>query len=751
MDNEKTEIVTKKIVIWGIVQGVGFRPFVFRCAEKNRINGAVRNIGGLVEIIAQSDMHSFNHFLTDLQEENIGNWEIVNLKIQDINSGIYSGFKITDSSIDAEVSIIPPDLSLCPQCRSELFKREDRRFKNSFISCVSCGPRYSIIESLPYDRETTSMKDFEMCPQCMIEYTTTNSRRFHAQTISCNDCGPYLILKSHSKEMVNFDGFEEAVRIINSGGIIAVKGIGGYHFACLPFNEETVQNLRKLKGREEKPFAVMFEDADSVRDYCFLSEEEERLLKSKPNPIVLLIAKESAIAPSVNKGSIYCGAFIPYTPLQLLLTKVCGPLIMTSANISDKPIIKDDFEMLSLKSPYLGGVLYNKRRIIRSVDDSVAKIIDNHPQLIRRSRGYVPYPVFMPQTDKNPQIFAAGGDLKATFCLCKNKSAVLSQYFGDLEESAVMDIYGDAVSNLSDLLKIKPDIAVCDMHPNYKSTKFAEKLGVPIFYVQHHHAHIASVMAEHHLKGRVIGVAFDGTGYGTDGNVWGGEFLVCEGADFKRAAHLEYTPILGGDLSMKDAEKTATCFLLNAKLDEYIKDERYELIKKAVSNNINTILSSSMGRLFDAVSAILEIKGENSFEGECAAYLEREAILAKNSKKKATKLNFSIEENDDIITISPKPLLTEICKLKNSIEKGCLALGFHFAVADLIVNICKIIRKQQNTNMVALSGGVFQNTIVTEQALKLLRENKFDVYYNVAVPPNDGGISFGQAFIGLMR
>ena len=862
MDYGKIERITKKIIVYGIVQGVGFRPLVYRLAKKHNIKGTVRNVGGLVEIITQSSQQDFDGFLNDLKTNESNSYEIVNIEIEDIEietiqtedieaedietenietkdieaenmeaenievenietkdietenmeaenievenietkdietenietenieaenietkdieaenieveniktrdieikdikikdarteklkHNNFVEFKIIDSGINDEISIIPPDLSVCPDCQKELFTNSDRRFHNPFISCMSCGPRYTIIKELPYDRHNTTMKDFAMCSSCQEEYTLPTSRRFHAQSISCNDCGPYLIFN----ESTNKEAFEAAVTIINSGGIVAVKGIGGFHFVCSPFIEDTVLHLRQLKGREEKPFAVMFESISSVLEYCVVTKEEKELLESKAKPIVLLYTSNRSMAKATNKGSIYCGAFLPYTPLQIMLTNKCGPLIMTSANISNNPIIKDDLEMLQLKSPYLVGVLYNKRRIVRSVDDSVAKVIDHKLQLIRRSRGYVPYPVFLPQSSTNVQILATGGDLKAAYCLFKGGNAVVSQYFGDLEERTVLEEYKDSIIDLSRLLKITPDLIVCDLHPNYYSTKYAETLGIPILYVQHHHAHIASVMAEHDLKERVIGIAFDGTGYGTDGNIWGGEFLICEGADFKRAAHLSYTPILGGDQSMRDAKKTATCFLLNLGLDKYIKDDRSDIIQAAIKNRMNTVLSSSMGRLFDAVASILDIQHENRYEGECAANLEREAVLAKRSKLLPIEFTFSIKQKSDIIEIDPEPVFDAICKLKGNVPTGALSLGFHYAIADVILKVCEILRNEQTINTVALSGGVFQNTILTEKVLKLLREKGFQVYVNTAVPPNDGSISLGQTYIGLMR
>jgi len=783
MDKEQYQVVTKKVIVSGIVQGVGFRPLTFRVAGKHRIYGTVQNIGGMVEIITQSSQIDFNEFLYDLKTADCEGCEIINIEIKDFISPeaiVFTEFKIIESVANDEISIIPPDLATCDNCKNELHTKSNRRFNNPFISCMSCGPRYTIIEKLPYDRDNTTMVDFDMCPSCREEYTSPESRRFHAQTISCNDCGPYLIFDEvndneynkktrdlenidlednefENRQLSNTQAFKKAVDIINAGGIIAVKGIGGYHFACSPFKEATVHNLRKLKGREEKPFAVMFESVQSIRQYCEVSNEEQMLLNSKARPIVLLYSDNKKMAKSTYKDSIYCGAFLPYTPLQIMLIEKCGPLIMTSANISNRPIIKEDNEMLSIRTPLLQGVLYNRRRIIRSVDDSVAKVFDGKAQLIRRSRGYVPYPVFLPlndnlnNTNKNLRIFAAGGDLKAAFCLYNKGSAVVSQYFGDLEEKTVFDDYKESVEDLSHLLKIVPDIAICDLHPNYFSSRYVQTLGIPVIYVQHHHAHIASVMAEHNLKERVIGIAFDGTGYGTDGNIWGSEFMICKGADYNRVAHLKYTPILGGDQSMRDAKKTATCFLLKAQLIQFINDDRSDIIEAALRNNINTVLSSSMGRLFDVIACLLGIQDENHYEGECASDLEREAVLAERHGILPQKMEFSIEQIEGMTEIDPLPVLESICKLRGHVDTGSLALGFHYAIADVVLNICEKIRHEQKIDLVAISGGVFQNTVLSKRVLKVLRDNKFHVYYNVSVPPNDGSISLGQTYVGLMR
>ncbi len=743
---DKEQIITNRIRIFGMVQGVGFRPLVFRNAIKYGIKGTVRNIGGIVEIIAQATAYKLEAFLKEFEGDDDKDYEIVHLETEKIKTEVFLDFKILESGSDQEISIIPPDLPVCKTCQKELFTDSNRRYRNPFISCTSCGPRYTILKSLPYDRHTTSMEEFPMCPSCRKEYTAAESRRFHAQTISCYDCGPFIILN----DLVNEEALLEAERILKSGGILAVKGIGGYHFVCSPFLEETVTNLRRLKGREEKPFAVMFETMDSIEEYCFVSQEERKLLLSKARPIVLLYQKEKQMAQAVNKGGIYCGAFLPYTPLQLLLTKSCGPLVMTSANLSGKPIMKAEEEIFKLPTPYLNGVLYHKRQILRSVDDSVAKVIDSKPQIIRRSRGYVPYPVFLSHKGSETEIFAAGGDLKAAFCLYKKGSAVVSQYFGDLEEQSVLEEYQASVEDLKRLFHVNPALAVCDQHPNYHSASYTKTLGIPVLPVQHHHAHIASVMAEHDLSGPVIGIAFDGTGYGCDGNIWGGEFLICEGARFKRAAKLSYTPMLGGDSSMRDGKKTAACFLLQAGLEEEVGDDRLELISAALRHKVNTVLSSSMGRLFDAVSSILGICQENRYEGECAALLEKEAVLAVRNRIAPVKLAFAIYEKSGIIEIDPSPLLKTMTSLRKTADRSALALGFHYAAADAVLEVSNRLREKEGISTVALSGGVFQNTVLTERVLKLLREDGFQVFVNLAVPPNDGCISLGQTYIGLM-
>lgn len=850
MDYGENTKITKKLIVHGIVQGVGFRPLVYHIATKYSVSGYVKNMGGVVEIVVQTTQANYALFLAELREKK-GAWEIRDIIEEDVSEDmVYASFKIVESSGSNLISILPPDLSLCKDCEDELLKDTDRRYRNPFISCTACGPRYTITKTFPYDRCNTSMSDFPMCDCCEDEYTTTKDRRFHAQTISCHDCGPYLIW--HPGELTKEAALNEAIHQIKEGQIIAVKGIGGYHFVCSPFLERTVKNLRLLKEREEKPFAVMFPNMDTIKEYCDVSKEEEELLISTAKPIVLLREKGQHFAASTNKGSKYCGAFLPYTPIQLLLTKECGPLIMTSANISHQPIIKDDETILALESEYLGGVLYHKREILRSVDDSVAMIVNQKPLYTRRSRGYVPYPVFLNRQDtilidkkakdkkisnntsKDSQthfidstdILAFGGDLKATFTLYKNGAAIVSEYFGDLEENAVMEQYQKAIKDLSNLFQINPKLLVCDLHPNYHSVQLAKSYNLPLMQVQHHQAHIASVMAEHNLTQKLIGIAFDGTGYGIDGAIWGGEFFIwepeinqniyneenpniynkenpnkdngsnpnmyngnnsniysgnnpnkdsCElqekqklisledknshlisldgklNGQFKRAAHLAYAPLIGGDSSMKDGKKSSTCLLHHYGLDSFIDDKRAPLICSALDHNINTIQTSSMGRLFDAVSSILDICHYNQYEGEGAILLEQAALEAIDMAEPVPKLEFSYYENDNTINIDPKPMLESLCKLKGTINSSLLSLSFHYAISEMIVTLCKHLREREKTNVVAISGGVFQNRILLEETIHRLSKNGFQVYWNTIVPPNDGGISLGQTYLGLLK
>lgn len=780
--------VIEEITIWGIVQGVGFRPFVTKLAEKMNMTGSIKNMGGFVRLILNAPEDRIEDFLEAIQRNKPSASQIVRIQRVRLDSTqtwaqAYEGFTIEESEIkDDEIGMIPADIAICDDCLEEFYNPNNPRYKHPYISCTVCGPRYTIIDSLPYDRDNTTMDRFPMCEFCQEQYNNINTRRYHSQTISCHDCGPmpeyigqdgtHIVTVPHDQDREK--SIMAAVDDINAGGVIALKGAGGYYFVCSPFESKAVSDLREIKLREEKPFAVMFKDAESIRDYCIVSNEEEELLKSSMRPIVLLERRSKTrvadVVEGVCRSSRYIGAFLPSIGIQYQLIERTGPLIMTSANLSDLPIIFKDDEMLSLlkNQPKLKSVLLNRREIRMSLDDSVTRVIDETPQLTRRSKGYAPIPIYVdidnnrttlkPELTKTDMIFASGGQLKSAFSLSKGNFAYVSQYFGDLDSIESQSIYENNFYRMKKFFGINPSIVLCDMHPLYSPTKFAQNYvesenklrdlnnQIRLVEVQHHHAHTASVMAEHGLSGPVIGVSFDGTGYGTDGNIWGGEFLICEGSEFERYSHLKYVDMIGGDSSMKEGWKSAASWRLacvnNGQTKTQISEANNEriididniidysikvgtlkgfkeisTIESAIKNQINTIRSSSMGRLFDAVSSLLGIQHINRYEGECAISLENAAYRAQE--------NPGANKADD------------------------LALEFHYKVADLILNECLAIRENRGIDEVALSGGVFQNKILMERSLNVLRENDFKVYYNKAVPTNDGGIALGQNYIGM--
>lgn len=746
MDNEQK---THLIKVWGIVQGVGFRPFIKRLATQYNITGQVCNSGSMVEIVASGLPNYISIFIDQIKLNKPKTSYIVKIDVMALPYKKYDSFNIINSKIGVNEIMMPSsDLSVCENCISELENAENTRSQHPFISCMECGPRYSIIKTLPYDRENTSMLDYTMCDDCVNEYTDISNRRCHAQTISCHNCGPYLIyMNFDGVEQTHRQAFESALKALSDGKIIAVKGIGGYHFVCSPFIDNTIKTLRKIKNRDEKPFAVMFENVQQIRRYCDVSSVEEELLISQARPIVLLKCIDGNISREVYKTSRQLGAFVPYTPLQHMLIKLFGPLIMTSANISDLPIIINDSDIRLMLNKNLFAMLYNTREICVPLDDSVTKVIFNLPQIMRRARGYVPLPLAMQHSNVN--IFAAGAHQKSTFCLYKDGFAFVSQHFGDLNSIENTAVYHENYVHMCSLLKIQPQLAVCDMHPKYFTTEYANQLKMPVLKVQHHHAHIASVMAEQSITEPIIGVSFDGTGYGDDGKIWGGEFLVCSGAKYERVGYLKYVMIIGGDVSMKDAQKSAVCYLLAANIDDNSFDNRYQIIRSAIKQNLNTIETSSMGRLFDAVCALLGLCDYNSYEGECGIILENEAIMAVEKGYQPYPLNFEVIEGD-ILRANTGNIIQQIYQAKQAcINIFALALGFHKAVADMVCKISCIIRSRIEINLVALSGGVFQNTLLTEMCVDKLTQSGFKVYINRNYPTNDGGISLGQAYIGL--
>ena len=775
---------SERIKLWGIVQGVGFRPYVAKTAETFQMKGTVLNIGGLVEITVTDTAERISAFLHALIENKPGPSEIVHVKREVVSYRDFDDFTIIASDAGGdEAAMIPADLAICPDCLEELYNAGNPRHQHPFISCMVCGPRYTIIDRIPYDRDNTSMIDFPMCDFCDGEYTDLHDRRYHAQTISCHECGPQLIWKGAGGDSITNDSaiLAHAAEILKNGGVLLFKSVGGYNLVADSLNDTAVSKLRRIKNREAKPFAVMFRGIDQISDFCHVDPVEEKLLASSAKPILLLEHKLTDIDPAACrsaynrasadfdelKRSRFIGSFLPSFAAQYMLLDRISPLIFTSANLSDMPMIIDDDEASEMmdKHPEIDGMIYNLRQIRVRVDDSVTRVIDGQPQMIRRSKGYAPVPLFVNTENSSAndrksntgsthaplQILAAGSQLKNSFALTKDSFVYMSQFFGDMDTIENQNIYEENVDRLKDLFRIKPNAVVCDMHPLYFTTQFAEKHAadndLPLIKVQHHHAHVASVMAENDLTGKVIGVSFDGTGYGTDGNIWGGEFFLCEGADAKRIAHLRYVDMIGGDSSVKDAvrsalsyihayDSTATsngvddpvnndCHSIAFDISDIIAYSRERLLAKpeaklvmpALKAGINTVKSSSMGRLFDAVSALLGICDYNSYEGQCAILLEDAAAFAQKHPGK---------------------------------RKECdLALSFHERIIDMIVEQCQIARDKYGAEQVALTGGTFQNRILMEGVLEKLRADGFKPYYNISVSPNDGGIALGQAYVAM--
>ena len=581
------EHITEKIKLWGIVQGVGFRPFVVKLALKMKMKGQVLNLGGLVEIILTDEKKAIDNFIEEIIKQKPKPAEIVHIKREIIDTIEFSDFSIIQSGEgDDEAAMIPADLGICEDCKNEMMDDKNPRFEHPLISCMVCGPRYTIIDKIPYDRENTRMRDFNMCEMCLREYTHKEDRRYHAQTVSCNECGPkYFLLNSDKDPMV------EAIRLLREGKVIGFKSIGGYNLVANPLDEDASRIIRQVKGRYEKPFAIMFENIEAVREYCVCSQEEENILKSSARPIVLLEKKENLDLKKFDElnKSRFIGAFLPSSGAQaLILKKFGGPLIFTSANISEQPMIKDNEQMISFVSNSQGMILeclLNDRDIIERVDDSVVRLIDGQPQLILRSKGYVPVRIHInfeddlgKNIDKGLMVFSTGRQLKSSFAISKGSFSYISQFFGDLESIESCKNYKETLNNLKSLFRIEPGLVVCDMHPKYKSTEigkaYGEEYNIPVLMVQHHHAHVASVMAEHGIDGPIIGVSLDGTGYGTDGKIWGGEILICNKDDFKRFSHLKYVKMVGGDSPVRDAWKSAMCHIYsnNTKNKELEKD-----------------------------------------------------------------------------------------------------------------------------------------------------------------------------------
>ena len=758
---ESPSLSARRIHITGVVQGVGFRPFVYNLATRLGLSGWVLNSAG-VEIEAIGPAAMLDDFVEQLRSEappmaRIERITITDLPPSSIQHPTSSAFTIHHSEArPGEFQPISPDVAICDDCLRELFDPDDRRYHYPFINCTNCGPRFTIIRDVPYDRPKTTMAPFRMCSDCQTEYDDPTNRRFHAQPNACPVCGPRVRFQIPN---LSFD--EEAIqatrRVLAEGGIVAVKGLGGFHLACDATGDAAIARLRERKGRVDKPFAIMSFDLETVERYCEVSDEEQTLLTSRERPIVLLRQRpDSPISPLVAPGNKYLGVMLPYTPLHYLLLEpeisdLSFPLalVMTSGNYSEEPIATDNDEALERLSDLADTFLLHDRDIHARCDDSVTRVFAGTELPVRRSRGYAPYPVHLPFPVR--QVLAVGAELKNTFCLTRDRYAFLSQHIGDVENYETLCFFEQMVEQLARTFRIHPEIVACDMHPAYLATRYAQRLvseNLELVQVQHHHAHIAACMAENGLVGErpVIGVAFDGTGYGTDGAVWGGEFLVADYGSFRRAAHLRYVPLPGGDAAIRRPYRTALAHLWAAEVpwEEDLPPvaaapttERAVLARQ-LERGLNAAPTSSIGRLFDAVSALTGVRQEINYEAQAAIELE---MLVEEGVKEAYPFGLGEE-------VDPTPVIRAIvADVQAGVPAGLVAAKFHNGLATMIRDVCLWLREETGLDEVALSGGVFQNVTLLGKAVPLLQEAGFTVYVHHLVPPNDGGISLGQAIV----
>ena len=769
MADEKSGRIGKHYTITGRVQGVGFRPFVWRLAAAHHIAGTVCNSGGLVFITAEGTAEAIAAFEAALRDPaSLPAAHIHHLSAAAVPPAGHAGFSIIAAAGTADTDSHPhsshtitPDGALCDACRAEL-TAPGKRQGYAFNACTVCGPRFSMLGALPYDRANTAMADFPLCPSCLAEYESPVNRRFHAEAMGCPVCGPQLRWQDGNGKDAD-TALARCAAALRQGGIVLIKGIGGYHLACSPFCQDAVEALRRLKSREEKPFAVMFADAAQVSDFCTVQPQELALLTGSAAPIVLLPYRQNAaisaraFAPAVLRDNARCGCFLPYSPLHALLLAHISPLVMTSANPGGAPIMIDDDAALAFFRAHTGsiaGMLSHSRAILRPVEDSVVALLpDKTTQILRLSRGYAPAGFPLPSPTATPPFLAMGGDLKATFCLVQDGRAHISQYLGDLADADAFAAYTRQLADLSVLLGIAPRFAVCDAHPDYLSARHAHALGLPVRAVQHHHAHIASVMAEHGLTA-TLGAAFDGTGFGDDATVWGGEFLLCQYASFRRLAHLRPTRVVGGDYAARHTAQTAACFLLEADLPlpaDLLPPAQADLLRAALTQQVGCTASSSMGRLFDAIAALLGLCAENQYEGQAAIALQQAAENAEADGISPRPMDFTLHWVDNSLLIEPKPILqaAALCP-HDAASVGAFAWDFHHAVARMVLAVRQALCHSGAVAAdlpMALSGGVFQNLLLLRLCCMLFDTHGIPCYTNAAVPPNDGGLALGQAYI----
>ncbi len=743
--------------IRGAVQGVGFRPFIYRLATELQLTGWVTNdsAGVLIEVEGTEDrLVIFQHRLTTEQPPRLQIHQIETIWIEPIGD---TEFIIRIAELEGETpksAIVLPDLATCPDCLSEIFDPSDLRYRYPFTNCTNCGPRYSIIEALPYDRIRTSMKDFPMCAACLAEYTNPLSRRFHSQPNACPACGPKLELWDRDGQVLASGdrALLAAVTQIAEGKILAIKGLGGFQIIVDARNHDAVQLLRQRKQRPHKPFAVMYPDLAQIQADCIVSELEVSLLRSPEAPIVLLRQHHqlTLACEAVAPRNPDLGVMLPYTPLHhLLMAKIQFPVVATSGNLADEPICIDEQQALERLGQIADVFLVHNRPIVRPVDDSIVRVMVDRPLILRRARGYAPMPIVNGDGDTDPdrQILAVGGHLKNTIALSFDRQIILSQHIGDLQTVSAFENFQTVIASLSSIYEFKPDTIACDAHPDYLSSQFAHKLGqqlaIPVIPVQHHYAHVLSCMTDNHIAPPVLGIAWDGTGYGLDGTIWGGEFLLVTERAWERVAHFRTFPLPGGDRAIKEPRRAAVGMLwelFGERLREMpqlkplraFSPQEFQQIAVMLSKQINAPLTSSVGRLFDAIASLLDLRHQASFEGQAA--MELEFIL-----DPAIDEYYEFDTRSNIINWSPA-IVAILNDLDRQVPLNWISAKFHNTLVEIIISIAQ----QVGVSQIALTGGCFQNKYLTERAVQRLRQEGFNPFWHHQIPPNDGGLAVGQ-------
>jgi len=749
-----------QISVRGVVQGVGFRPFVYQLARKYQLTGWVCNTSGDVQIEVEGTSEHLNKFLHRLQTTPPPLARIMDISTVRRPAMGYQEFEIRPSQAQPDsYQLISPDLATCDACREEIFDPEDRRYRYPFTNCTNCGPRFTIIQDIPYDRPLTTMHQFTMCPDCQREYDDPLDRRFHAQPNACTRCGPALQLADAAGKIIPSDDvIATASQRLQQGQIVAIRGLGGFLLACDATDDAVVCRLRQRKQRPHKPLAVMLAHLAEVKQHCRVSAAEAELLASPPSPIVLLRLKpESTISPAVAPGLNYLGVMLPYTPLHHLLIRETGrSLVMTSGNLSEEPIAKDNDEAVRRLHGIADSFLLHNRDIYSRYDDSVTMVELDQTMIIRRARGYAPYPIPLPVNTK--QVLACGAEQKNTFCLTKDNHAFLSQHIGDMENWETIEHFKDTIGLYQRLFRVQPEVIAADMHPDYLATQWAEteaaKTGLPLVRIQHHHAHIVSCLVDNQLPGPVIGVSFDGTGYGSDGHIWGGEFMLADYRDFQRKGHLEYLPLPGGVAAIAKPYRAAAGYLytlfgdqgLDQKIPalQAIDEVELDLIKQQVGRGINTPLTSSCGRLFDAVSALIGVRGQIDYDAQAAIELEMVAGVSQADRV----YPFTVVTEEDIRVIRLGELLAAVvADVMDGVAVAVISARFHQTIAAMTAEVCSQLAVEAGISRVVLSGGVFQNRRLLNLVTAALTAAGLDPVTHGQVPCNDGGISLGQAVI----